>query len=120
VKPDQAAGAFEKVLETDPKHLPSLRSLEQLYESAQMSEKLYRVLEAQVDLVQGNERERVLGKMAVTSAEGLANVDHSITLYREMLSKNPRNEQAFEALNVLLDRAGRVGPVLMGSRLKRC
>jgi golgin subfamily B member 1 len=119
-KPDQAAGAFEKVLETDPKHLPSLRSLEQLYESAQMSEKLYRVLEAQVDLVQGNERERVLGKMAVTSAEGLANVDHSITLYREMLSKNPRNEQAFEALNVLLDRAGRADELveLLTTRLQ--
>lgn len=106
-KPDLAAGAFEKVLEADPKHLPSLRSLEQLYEQAQMSEKLYRVLEAQRDLVQGPERERVLGKMAVTSAEGLDNVDHSITLYRELLAKNPRNEQAFEALNALLDRAGR-------------
>lgn len=106
-KPDLAANAFEKVLETDPRHLPSLRSLEQLYEQAQMSEKLYRVLEAQRDLVQGNERERVLGKMAVTSAEGLANVDHSITLYRELLAKNPRNEQAFEALNALLDRANR-------------
>lgn len=106
-KPDLAAGAFEKVLETDPKHLPSLRSLEHLYEQAQMSEKLYRVLEAQRELVQGTERERVLGKMAVTSAEGLANVEHSITLYRELLAKNPRSEQAFEALNTLLDRAGR-------------
>jgi golgin subfamily B member 1 len=106
-KPDQAAGAFEKVLETDPKHLPSLRSLEQLYDQAQTSQKLYRVLEVQADLVQGHERERVLGKMAVTSAEGLADVDHSITLYREMLSKNPRHEQAFEALHTLLDRAGR-------------
>lgn len=106
-KPDLAAVAFEKVLENDPKHLPSLRSLEQLYDQAQMSEKLYRVLEAQRDLVQGNERERVLGKMAVTSAEGLSNVEHSITLYRELLNKNPRNEQAFEALNTLLDKANR-------------
>lgn len=106
-KPDQAAGAFEKVLAADPRHLPSLRSLEQLYEQAQMSEKLYRVLEAQATVVTGTERERVLGKMAVTSAEGLSNVDHSITLYRELLTKNPRNEQAFEALNTLLDRAGR-------------
>ncbi|MCA2977219.1 MAG: tetratricopeptide repeat protein, partial [Myxococcaceae bacterium] len=46
-KPDVAAGAFEKVLESDPRHLPSLRMLEQLYEQAQMSDKLYRVLAAQ-------------------------------------------------------------------------
>ncbi len=69
-----------------------------------MSEKLYRVLEAQATVVTGTERERVLGKMAVTSAEGLSNVDHSIKLYRELLEKNPRNEQAFEALNTLLER----------------
>ncbi|MBL8914664.1 MAG: tetratricopeptide repeat protein, partial [Archangium sp.] len=102
--PDRAAGAFEKVLEAEPKHLPSLRSLEILYEQAKASDKLYRVLEAQRDLVQGNERERLLGKMAVTSAEGLADVDHSIKLYRELLEKNPRNEQAFEALTRLLER----------------
>jgi tetratricopeptide (TPR) repeat protein len=102
--PDRAAGAFEKVLEADPKHLPSLRSLEILYEQAKASDKLYRVLEAQRELVQGAERERLLGKMAVTSAEGLDDVDHSIKLYRELLEKNPRNEQAFEALTRLLER----------------
>ncbi|MFZ5444170.1 MAG: tetratricopeptide repeat protein [Myxococcota bacterium] len=102
--PDRAAGAFENVLQADPKHLPSLRSLEILYEQAKASDKLYRVLEAQRDLVQGAERERLLGKMAVTSAEGLADVDHSIKLYRELLEKNPRNEQAFEALTRLLER----------------
>jgi tetratricopeptide (TPR) repeat protein len=105
--PDRAANAFEKVLETDPRHLPSLRSLEQLYEHAQMSEKLFRVLEAQRDLVQGPEKERVLTKMASVSAEGLSNVDNSITLYRELLEKNPRNEQAFDALSTMLDRADR-------------
>ena len=102
--PDRAAGAFEKVLESDPKHLPSLRSLEILYEQAKASDKLYRVLEAQRELVQGAEKERLLGKMALTSAEGLDDIDHSIKLYRELLEKNPRNEQAFEALTRLLER----------------
>lgn len=102
--PDRGAAAFEKVLETDPRHLPSLRSLEALYEQARASDKLYRVLEAQRDLVQGTERERLLTKMAVTSAEGLDDVEHSIALYRELLEKNPRNEQAFEALSRLLER----------------
>lgn len=105
--PDRAAAAFEKVIESDPKHLPSIRSLEILYEQAKANEKLFGVLERQRDLVTGPERERVLSKMAIVSAEGLSNVDNSIALYRELLEKNPRNEQAFEALNVLLDRAGK-------------
>lgn len=102
--PDRAAGAFEKVLEADPKHLPSLRSLEILYEQAKANDKLYRVLELQHELVQGAEKERLLGKMAVTSGEGQGNVEHSVKLYRELLEKNPRNEQAFEALTKLLER----------------
>lgn len=105
--PDRAAAAFERVLVSDPRHLPSLRSLEVLYEQAKSNEKLFRVLEVQRDLVQGPERERVLGKMATVSGEGLGNLDDSIKLYRELLEKNPRNEQAFEALTNLLDRAGR-------------
>ncbi len=102
--PDRAAGAFEKVLEAEPKHLPSLRSLEILYEQAKSMDKLYRVLEAQRELVQGAEKERLLGKMAVTSSEGQGNIEHSVKLYRELLEKNPRNEQAFEALTKLLER----------------
>ena len=105
--PDRAAAAFEKVLSVDAKHLPSLRSLEVLYEQAGASDKLYRVLEAQRELVQGAEKERLLGKMAVTSAEGLDDIDHSVKLYRELLEKNPRNEQAFDALSRLLERGGK-------------
>ncbi len=105
--PDRAAGAFEKVLESEPRHLPTLRSLELLYEQAKSNEKLYEVLKTQRELVQGPERERVMGKMAVVSSEGIGDLDHSIDLYRELLGKNPRNEQAFEALNLLLDKAGR-------------
>ena len=106
--PDRAAAAFEKVLSVDPKHLPSLRSLEQLYEHAKMYEQLYRVLEVQRDLVQGAERDRVLQRMATVSAEGgIGDLDHSISLYRELLQKNPRNEQAFDALGTLLDKASR-------------
>src|SRR5690606_19855766 len=103
--PDRAAGALEKVLEADARHLPSLRSLEILYEQAKANDKLYRVLEAQRELVQGAEEERLLAKVAVTSAEGQGNLEHSITLYRELLEKNPRNEQAFDALGKLLERA---------------
>lgn len=105
--PDRAAAAFEKILQIDQRHLPSLRSLELLYDNAKTHQKLYRVLELQKDLVQGPERERILGKMAGVAAEGLADTGHSIDLYRQLLEKNPRNEQAFAALDKLLEKGGR-------------
>jgi tetratricopeptide (TPR) repeat protein len=104
--PDRAAAAFEKILTLDGRHLPSLRALEQLYDTAQTHEKLYRVLEAQKDIVQGAERERILQRIASVAAEGLGNVEESISVYRELLQKNPRNEQAFAQLEKLLEKAG--------------
>src|SRR5690606_13734006 len=82
--PDRAAASFERVLAADPKHLPSLRGLDVLYEQAAANDKLYRVPEAQRALVQGAEKERLLSKMAGTSAEALGNLDESIKLYREL------------------------------------
>ncbi|MBX7099937.1 MAG: tetratricopeptide repeat protein [Myxococcaceae bacterium] len=118
--PDRAAGAYERLLDIDPNHLPSLRSLEQLYDQAKSHDKLYRVLERQKELVQGTEKDRLLQKMAAVSSEGLADVGHSIELYRELLTKNPRNEQAFAALDVLLERAKRFDELreLLESKLK--
>ncbi|MFZ5470742.1 MAG: tetratricopeptide repeat protein [Myxococcota bacterium] len=105
--PDRAAAALEKILELAPDHLPSARLLETLYEAAGHHDKLYAILETQRDLVTGPEKERILSKMAIVSAEGLSDVSHSIELYRELLTKNPRNEQAFAALDTLLERGGR-------------
>lgn len=104
--PDRAAAAFEKILTIDARHLPSLRALEQLYESAQTHDKLYRVLEAQKEGSTGAERERILQRIASVAGEGLGNVEESISVYRELLAKNPRNEQAFSQLEKLLDKAG--------------
>jgi golgin subfamily B member 1 len=104
--PDRAAAAFERVFQVDSKHLPTLRALEVLYSDAKSNEKLYKVLSAQREMAQGPERERVLVRMAMVSSDG-DNVEDSVSLYRELLQKNPRNEQAFEALSVLLDRHNR-------------
>ncbi|MDY7229820.1 tetratricopeptide repeat protein [Hyalangium rubrum] len=104
---DRAARAYEEILKLDAGHLASARLLEGLYEAAGASDKLYAILQHESERVTGAERERVLGKMAQVSAEGLDDLDRSIELYRELLAKNPRNEQAFTALEGLLERAGR-------------
>ena len=41
---------------------------------------------------------RILQRIASVASEGLGNVEESISVYRELLSKNPRNEQAFAQL----------------------
>ncbi|NPC73068.1 tetratricopeptide repeat protein [Corallococcus exiguus] len=105
--PDRAAGAYEAILALDPSHLASARLLEGIYEGAGASEKLYAILKLQSEKVSGSERDRVLGKMAQVSAEGLSDLGRSIDLYRELLAKNPRNEQVFTALESLYERAGR-------------
>src|SRR5690606_26552325 len=104
--PDRAAAAYEGILEIDPKHLPSLRLLEPLYEAAGAHEKLAANLEIQQELAQGPERERVMTKRARVAADGLEDPTASIALYRELLEKNPRNEQAAVALEALLERTG--------------
>ncbi|HLL84408.1 MAG TPA: tetratricopeptide repeat protein, partial [Longimicrobium sp.] len=105
--PDRAADAYERVRALDPGHLPSARLLERIYEAAGHSQKLFGILEAQRDLVTGPERDRVLTRMAQVSSDGLSDVGHSIELYRELLAKNPRNDQAFAALEGLLERSNR-------------
>ncbi|MCY1021687.1 tetratricopeptide repeat protein [Pyxidicoccus sp. MSG2] len=105
--PDRAAGAYEAILKLEPAHLATARLLEGIYEGAGASEKLYAILKLQADKVTGAERDRVLGKMAQVSAEGLSDLGRSIDLYRELLAKNSRNEQAFAALESLYERADR-------------
>jgi tetratricopeptide (TPR) repeat protein len=104
---DRAASAYEQILTIDPAHLASARLLEGLYEAAGANDKLYAILQHELDRVSGAEKERILGKMAHVSDEGLEDLGRSIELYRELLSKNPRNDQAFSALESLLERAGR-------------
>ncbi|OJT18152.1 gliding motility protein [Archangium sp. Cb G35] len=104
---DRAASAFEQVMALEPGHLASARLLETIYDSAGAHDKLYNILKLQSERVTGPERERVLTRMAQVSAEGLEDLDRSIELYRELLAKNPRNEQAVTALEALLEKSGR-------------
>ncbi len=104
---DRAAEAYERILSIDKTHLAAARLLEQIYEASQKNDKLYAILKLERDLVTGPERERILSRMAQVSADGLSDVSHSIDIYRELLQKNPRNEQAFAALEGMLEKAGR-------------
>jgi len=105
--PERAIACYDKVLQLDKSHLLAARQLEQLYEAAGNTDRLYAMLKLQRDASGGQERERILAKMAQISAEGLSDVDQSIDLYRELLAKNPRNDRAYLSLEELLERAAR-------------
>lgn len=101
-----AASAYERILETDPNNLPSARALEFLYESLNENEKLKTILQTQRELVSGAERDRVTAKLASLTADAPENFAEAIALYEELVSKNPRNDQAALALENLLEKAG--------------
>ena len=103
--PALAVSAYERILQIESRHLPSLRLLEPLYEAAGDDKKLAGILEIQQELATGPERERVMVKRARVASEG-EDAEGSIALYRELLEKNPRNEQAWLALEALLERTG--------------
>ncbi|HEX4802343.1 MAG TPA: gliding motility protein, partial [Myxococcaceae bacterium] len=117
----RATRAYEQALELDPTHLGAAQLLEQLYQAAGNNDRLYAVLRLQRDSATGAERERILSKMAEVSAEGLSDVAQSIDLYRELLAKNPRNEQAYASLEQLLERDGRFEELaeLLAQRLRQ-
>ena len=102
--PDRAADAYEQILAIDPNHLASARLLEELYEQTGQGDRLLKVLEHLKDRVQGAERERVLSRMAQVSSERTGDHTASIAIYRDLLSRNPRNEGAFTALEGLLEK----------------
>ena len=90
--------AYEQILDARPAHLPSARLLEQLTRRRARTTSCTPSSARSASASAGRSASASSRKMAQVSAEGLADLDHSIELYRELLAKNPRNEQAFTAL----------------------
>jgi len=101
-----ASYAYERILEIDSGNVPSARALEFLYESLGEYEKLRTILQAQRELVSGSEKDRVTAKLASLTADVSEDFSEAIALYEELVAKNPRNDQAAQALENLLERAG--------------
>ena len=102
---EAAAYAYERILEMDANNLPSARALELLYENLGEYEKLRTILQAQRELVSGAERDRVTTKLALLTANVSEDYSEAIALYEELVAKNPRNDQAAQALESLLEKA---------------
>jgi tetratricopeptide (TPR) repeat protein len=102
--PDRAVAAFEAAISVDPRHLPSLRALEVLFEGAGRKDDLLRVLDAQKAAgVDGAERERVLVKLGTLATE-LLKLDEAVVHWKDVLAHRPRHEAALAALEDLYER----------------
>ena len=105
--PDRAAEAYEAAVATDPRHMPSLRALEALYEGAGRGQDLFRNLSAQrAATADPGARERVLAKMGALAAS-LGRLDEAVVLWKEILVIRPRHEGALAALEDLYERLER-------------
>ncbi len=105
--PDQAARAYEQALAVDPRHLPSLQALEQLYEAAGRKAELFDNLAAQRAVVNdGATRERLLARQATLATE-LGRPEEAVELWRAVLALRARHEEALAALEQLLQQLER-------------
>jgi golgin subfamily B member 1 len=105
--PDRAAEAYEAAAATDPRHVPSLRALEALYEAAGRREDLFQNLARQRGVAQDPQaKERVLAKMGALAAD-LGRLDESVALWKELLAFRPRHDGALEALEELFEQLER-------------
>jgi golgin subfamily B member 1 len=101
--PDRAAEAYEAAVQADPRHVPSLRALEALYESGGRREDLVKVLAAQRAVaVDAASKERVLAKLAALVAE-VGRKDEAVVIWKELLALRPRHEGALAALEELYE-----------------
>jgi golgin subfamily B member 1 len=133
--PEQAALAYEAAVAEDPRHLPSLRALEALYEAAARDEDLLQNLAVQraatadaatrdpstSGALRGpsaqGERDRVLVKMGGLAAS-LGHLDDAVGLWKELLSQKPRHEAALAALEELYERLERWPELAQHLRLR--
>ncbi|WP_242361931.1 tetratricopeptide repeat protein [Anaeromyxobacter sp. SG17] len=116
--PDRAAEAYEAAAAADPRHVASLRALEELYEAAGRREDLFRNLAAQrVAPGDAAARERVLAKMAALAAD-LGHLDESVALWKELLAARPRHDGALAALEDLYERLERWQDLAQHLRLR--
>jgi tetratricopeptide (TPR) repeat protein len=116
--PDRAADAYEQAIQGDPRHGPSLRALEGLYEAAGRREDLFKVLGAQrTATVDPAGRERVLAKMAALAAD-LDRLEEAVALWKDLLQARPRHEAALVALEELYERLERWQDLAQHLRLR--
>jgi len=100
--PDEAVASYRKVLELDPASARALGALDALFTRQKMWTELAENLEAQLGLATGDDEQLALMlRLASLRETEMREVDVAIEGYRQVLERDPTNEQALAALERL-------------------
>ncbi|HEX9297066.1 MAG TPA: tetratricopeptide repeat protein [Polyangiaceae bacterium] len=98
-KPDVCIDLWREVLESDPDNVEALGNLGGLYERAKDYSALATVLEKQSELTYDPaQRTQILGKLAVIYGDRLNNDEGAVSAWRTLLTLDPNDRKAQEAL----------------------
>jgi tetratricopeptide (TPR) repeat protein len=107
VRPALAIERFERVLEIDPSHDPSLRALERLYRHTGQWNELIATLERHLTAT-GERRDRVpvFLQMGRVYADEKRDVEHAEDAFLNVLQIDPENVDALDALSRIYETRG--------------
>ncbi len=101
-RPEDAVGAYKKVLELDPASSRALRALDDLFTRQKMWSELAENLESQLALAETDEGQLALMlRLADLREKEMGLVDVAIEGYRQVLERSPSDAQALAALERL-------------------
>ncbi len=107
LKPEKATERLEQVLEIDPTNEPALRGLAKLYRSLQRWDRLIETYERHIAATPDRtEKQELFAAIGDVFANELQDVDRAIDSYLNILSINPDNEAALEAISKLYEKRG--------------
>ncbi|MBK9265561.1 MAG: tetratricopeptide repeat protein [Polyangiaceae bacterium] len=107
-KPEVCIELWDEVLRDDPENVEALNALSGLYERAKDWDKLAAILQTQVEVTADfKAKETLLGKLGALYGERINNDDAAIEAWQQLLTLNPSERKAQEALKKLYLKVAR-------------
>ena len=106
-KPDEAAQAFEAVLEHEPHHATAIAALEKLYETLGRDRELARIIEARAESTTVPADRAALFTRVAMLRQGRNDIDGALAAYSAAFDADPTNRETFTAMERVCYKAER-------------
>lgn len=111
-EPLRAKDIYEQILAEDPTHEASIEALAKIYERTGDNQNLVRMLDKQADALRGEERARVLCRIAELYEGQLDDLNEAVKRFEAAVAVNERNLDALKGLDRIFNRTGRYKELL--------
>jgi tetratricopeptide (TPR) repeat protein len=111
-EPLRAKDIYEQILVEDPTHEVSIEALAKIYERTGDNQNLVRMLDKQAEALRGEERARVLCRIAELYEGHLDDLNEAIKRFEAALVVNDRYLDALRGLDRIFNRTGRYKELL--------